>query len=294
MVIQQEHEILLHFDTSSNVLSLDDFINTGRYLQSVGNNVISLFLKNSKYDIFVLPPEIGSFKAVFKSVLIGFLLGAIPEFTSGFIKGLTGKSISEYGENIGQLSKDLIEKIFSTPNTDLRIPNNLDLDRALKAKSNFYTMCYKSKIINGVSFNNYSNYIPKNSFINYISEDIVRPLSDKYELRELTIVKPIIVPSENQWQFKDDTDKIINAEMKDENFIKGILSGNLPLKSSSKDDKVIVMIKYKRQKINGEEKIVSKTIEKIYRFNEIEFAPLPENMETVVSQNDDSLNLFEL
>lgn len=63
--------------------------------------------------------------------------------------------------------------------------------------------------------------------------------------------------------------------MRDENFKKDFLSGKYPLKESNNDDRMTVLVEYKRQEKNGE--IVSKEvcINTVFSFNDIEITPMP-------------------
>lgn len=100
------------FDTSKNRLSVATFNEISeqqlRLLEGFGKELLSDELQ---IRTFVLPPEAGSFKAIFGAVL--FVSGTVWAFLesdvgSGFILGLTEKTPSEISEELGKQVRDFI------------------------------------------------------------------------------------------------------------------------------------------------------------------------------------------
>lgn len=267
--------ILFHFDIEKNYLPVNDFVIMANSLQKISSAIVGQYYRNTRYEISVCPAEYGSFKGWFGGILVGaILVNPFEEYMSGFIKGLTGKAPSEYGENHGQLVKDSIIGFYSQDTEQLKVPQEINLDVAIKAKSDFYTMCSKNTDIKGIGFTNDRNFIIKRPDLpRYISQDIVRKLPDTLVLQELIIYKPVNIPSDSQWSFKDNkTKQNLSAFISDEDFKNDFLSGKYPLKSSESNDIILALVCYERQMVNGEEKIISRKIKKVFKFNDIEIS----------------------
>lgn len=267
--------ILFHFDIEKNYLPVNDFVIMANSLQKISSAIVGQYYRNTRYEISVCPAEYGSFKGWFGGILVGaILVNPFEEYMSGFIKGLTGKAPSEYGENHGQLVKDSIIGFYSQDTEQLKVPQEINLDVAIKAKSDFYTMCSKNTDIKGIGFTNDRNFIIKRPDLpRYISQDIIRELPDTLVLQELIIYKPVNIPSDSQWSFKDNkTKQNLSAFISDEDFKNDFLSGKYPLKSSESNDIILALVCYERQMVNGEEKIISRKIKKVFKFNDIEIS----------------------
>lgn len=294
--------ILFHFDTDKNYLSVNDFIITATSLQKVSNELVHKCFANAQYELSVCAAEDGSFKDWFIGVLMGgILVGGASDYVSGFIKGITGKNPSEYGENHGELVKDMIVGFYSQDTEQLKVPQEMNLDIAIKAKSDFYTMCSKNTDIKGIGFTNDNNFIIKRPDLpRYISQDIIREIPDTLVLQELIIYKPVNIPSDNQWSFKDNkTKQNLNANISDEEFKNGFLLGQYPLKSTRNNDIIVALVRYERQMINGEEKIIGKKIDTVFKFNDTEIKPIPKQLlfnlpHLSQPQDEAELDLFDI
>ena len=134
----------------------------------------------------------------------------------------------------------------------------------------------------------------------YISQDIIRELPDTLVLQELTIYKPVNIPSDNQWSFKDNkTKQNLNANITDEEFKNDFLLGQYPLKSTRNNDIITALVRYERQMINGEEKVVGKKIDTVFKFNDTEIKPIPKQLlfnlpHLSQSQDEPELDLFDI
>lgn len=63
--------------------------------------------------------------------------------------------------------------------------------------------------------------------------------------------------------------------MRDDSFKQAFLNGRYPLKQSKQDDRVIVMLEYKKQEKNGEVEQKEVCVHTVYSFNDTEIVPLP-------------------
>ncbi len=294
--------ILFHFDTDKNYLPVNDFIITATSLQKVSNELVHKCFTNAQYELSVCAAEDGSFKDWFIGVLMGgILVGGVNDYVSGFIKGITGKNPAEYGENHGELVKDMIVGFYSQDTEQLKVPQEMNLDIAIKAKSDFYTMCSKNTDIKGIGFTNDNKFIIRRPDLpRYISQDIIRELPDTLVLQELTIYKPVNIPSDNQWSFKDNkTKQNLSANIIDEEFKNSFLLGKYPLKSTKNNDIIIALVRYERQMINGEEKVIGKKIDTVFQFNDIVIKPIPEQLlfnlpRLSLSKSEAELDLFDI
>ena len=90
---------------------------------------------------------------------------------------------------------DLIEKM---------LPKNTNIDAAIKAKSDFYSMCSRNKNINGIGFDKTNkDALKRRDFISRSLPPKIKPLPDKEEYKELIIVKSVNTDEDLQWDFKD-------------------------------------------------------------------------------------------
>lgn len=294
--------ILFHFDIEKNDLPVNDFVIMANSLQKVSSAIVGQYYKNAKYEISVCPAEYGSFKGWFGGLLVGaILVNPFEEYMSGFIKGLTGKAPAEYGENHGEMIKDSIIGFYSQDTEQLKVPQEMNLDIAIKAKSDFYTMCSKNKDIKGIGFTNDRNFIIKRPDLpRYISQDIIREIPDTLVLQELTIYKPVNIPSDNQWSFKDNrTKQNLNANIIDEEFKNDFLLGQYPLKSTRNNDIIVALVRYERQMVNGEEKVIGKKIDTVFKFNDTIIKPIPKQLifnlpRLSHNQEEHELDLFDI
>jgi hypothetical protein len=69
----------------------------------------------------------------------------------------------------------------------------------------------------------------------------------------------------------------LRAYLKDDNFQKDFFNGKYPLKVHEEDDIIIAMIEFKKNNVEGEEKVIERNIIKVYKFNEIVLDEIPEH-----------------
>jgi hypothetical protein len=191
--------ITLHFNVPDHYLNLDDFISSARATEKILSDFNSnLFDGKLKYELVVLPPAPGTLKERLgikvTTAAACVLLGAMgPEFTSGVIKSLTGKSVFELGQLVGESSLDLLDEVdkiwsknlaaiflseaakgfFQTYTDDLEkngITRN-KYSQAYQARNEFYESCYRSKEIKSIGFDDTDEFpIERRDFAKYIVE----------------------------------------------------------------------------------------------------------------------------
>lgn len=273
--MKQENKFILHLDTPEHVLELSDFISLSQQIEIIYKNITQVCFKDTDYNIYLNAAERGSFKGIFTLCLIWIGTLTANEFAPGFIEGLTGKSLNELGKNAGQY----VSEIFSSfmLNERVNVPETINLDAALKAKSNFYKCCWLNNHINGVGFSNESTFpIKRKDFLKYVEGDIIRNLNPIYKIQKLVIYKPINTEMEGNWSFKDlENNKILIASLQDQKFREEFLLGKHPLRRSNQNDTILALVRYNRQQKNGQEKIISKEIIDIYEFNNETLKDIP-------------------
>lgn len=284
-----------HFLTANDYLVALDSINT--CLNEINKRAFEGKLECS---LLVFPNEEGSFKGVTgvlvkgikKSGQIIVVTGAIGGFIGfvetdsfkGLVKGLTKHDLNYYqmGESVGSMLHDMIVSIFTTENDDLEkhIPSDINLDKAIKAKSEFYSMCLQNPRTRGVGFDDTGDFpIQRNRFVYHTSKDRVRPLASDFVIYDAIVISPVDVDKDIKWELQDRATKVaIKAYMRDDGFKKSFLNGKYPLKQSKDDDRMTVLVEYKKQEKNGEAEITEISINTVYMFNDIVIVPIPTNL----------------
>lgn len=289
----------IHFDVPANYLTAADYLVAVKSFSTTLTEFNRrIFDGNIEYEFLVLPAEDGSFKGVTGVIVksakgaaktalavgaVGGLIGlADSSILNDMAKEWTGKTIQELhiGTELAVFLRDMTKGFFITESDRLEqlIPKNLNLDKALLAKSEFYKMCVDNREISAVGFDDTENFpIKRTSFSQHITKEKIRPVPSEFILyRNAIIVSPIDIDIDRVWRLQDSTTKqIINAYMRDDAFKSGFLSGKYPLKESSKDDRMTVLIEYQRHEKNGEVESKEISINTVYSFNDIEITPIP-------------------
>ena len=273
--------IYFYFNTVESKLNIDTFNQMVKSINVVTNDVTKIFFDDkSTCEIYVLPAENGSFKSKFAiTVITTASLGLLTNFGDGFIDGLTGHDTKYYGNKCGELVKDATIGIFSKTTEELNkiIPEDLILDSALNAKSNFYLSIINDSNIKSLGFsNNDKTKIQRTNFTAYTSPDIIRDVDNTEEYAKLTIIKPVTVRSSQMWTLKDHS-KGRNDDYKilDEEFKNLVWGGGNPLKETEKPDEIIAKIEYVKEMKNGIVSTVETNITDVYKFNDKEIKKLP-------------------
>lgn len=200
--------LFIHFDVEEHHIKLDTFIRTAdsarRILSSFDQ---ALFDGRLAYELVVLPPEEGSFLQrlrVLIPVAAAVVLFIDSDTPAGFIEGLTGKPPLEWAKELGQITANELEEVYSSdepapdhptktssnPEDDacragsrlltamtravLEMENEQlrrlgmeerDLVEALEARAEFYAACYKDQDVKRVGFTAEDDFpVPRSSF----------------------------------------------------------------------------------------------------------------------------------
>lgn len=274
--------IYFYFDTVESKLSMQAFSQMVESLDCVTNNISQVFLgEKSKCNIFILPPEDGSFKSVFAVTVVTIALGLSTNFGDGVIQGLTGHDTKYYGNQVGEFVKDATIGMFAKTKDELDkiIPDNIILDSAINAKSKFYLSVINDKNIKSLGFSKTDKTLIKRQNMGaYIAEDKIRDIENVEEYARLTIIKPVTVKSQQAWTLKDHA-KSRNDDYKiqDEDFKNRVWSGENPLKEFEKPDEILAKVEYVKEMKNGIVSTTETNIKEVYQFNNNEFKKLPED-----------------
>lgn len=183
--------IPLHFNVLEHSLPLEEFIIAAKSTESIIEDFNQQFFGgNLKYQIIVLPPEAGTFKQLLGLNLMTagaiFVLGGlVPEFSSGVVKGLTGKSVFELGELVGQevieitsegkeyWQRELVELFLTEAAKGFFQKEERELFKcglakekfikAYESRNNFYEACYRNPDIHSIGFTDTDEFPIKRS-----------------------------------------------------------------------------------------------------------------------------------
>lgn len=282
----------MHFDTGDiHYLPIDDFVSFSNDMRDIIYDFNKVIFNNSlDIKIIVLPPEDGTFLNRMGIIMVGgaIFVSQAASFTDtgygkGLITGLTGNSPEYYGQKHGELLRDVsigfVEKTTKELNLIIMKEGGENLlERAYSCKNNFFKKCSENIDINGVQFaRKFSDaIITREDFLDRINTEEMKGWAE-HKLHELVIVAPVDVKNETQqWRMQDkQSGAAISFFMKDNQFLVDFLSGKFPLKKTEEDDTMIVMVKYIIQRERGIEKIVRKEATKVYKINQKELSPLP-------------------
>jgi hypothetical protein len=279
----------LHFDVPQNYLPTEDYVVALQSLKATLDEFNKrLFNSKLKYEFITIGAEQGSYKGIMGILTLTVcLFSEIIQFletdtAKGIVKAIIGKEIDykDTAENSTIFLRDLLIGFYITVNEKLEqeIPQSINLDKAFKAKTDFYKMCLENKDIKAIGFTDTPDFsVKRPSFTQHISKEKIRPLPSDFVLYDAIIVSPVDIDVDQVWRFQDSVTKnALSAYMRDENFKQAFLSGKYPLKKSNLDDRVIMMLEYKKQERNGEVEKKETCVHVVYSFNGEEITPLPE------------------
>ncbi len=274
----------IHYNVDDHFISMNDFIIASKCTQKVINDLNQQILGgNLKYDLVIMPPDSGT---LLKSVGLVFLaLTATPiiqNYALGAFEGLTKHSPAYYGGEHTKALVDLTTGFFSKDVEHLEkcIPREINLDSAFKAKSDFFLSCQHNKKINGLGFDS-SDKFPINSsdFAYHITKDRIKPIASDFLIHEAILISPVTEDKDIKWVLQDAvTGQKISADMKDDFFKQGLLSGKYPVKNSKESDTLKILVEYKKQERNGVIEKKDTCINAVYIFNDIEIIPVPKTL----------------
>ena len=283
----------IHYDVNKHFIPMSDFLVAATSAQKIIDDLNKQFFNGQlRYQLMTLPPEDGTFLKTIgiwavKVAVAGIVLPIAGGVSMGAFKALSGKSPEQYGEETMVALRDVTIGFFSKEIDELErvIPKDLNLDRAFKAKTDFYKSCQRMESLRAIGFDNTKNFpIKKADFSKHITLDKTRPLESDYCLYEAIIVSPVGIDKDSKWEFMDKKYKRkITAYMRDEEFKKSFLSGNHPYKTQGDDDEVKILVEYKKELVNGEEKITEISVKDVFVLNNKILKNIPENFDHPVN-----------
>lgn len=278
----------IHFDVEDHFIPMSDFLTASNAAQKIADDLNKKILNGSlRYQLVIIPPEEGTFLKTVGIILTATAINAVAvpiasDYVLGAFEGIAEHKPSDYGQDHGRALRDLTVGFFTKEVEELEkcIPRELNLDRAFKAKTDFYMSCQVNDDIQGLGFDNSRNFpIRRGSFKNHISKERTRPLDSDFVIYDAILTSPVTEDKNFQWDFEDTvTGQKISAYMRDESFKKGVLSGKYPIKQSSESDVLKILVEYKKQEKNGEIEKKETSVETVYSFNDIEITPIPANL----------------
>ncbi len=306
-------KIFIHFDVKDHHIRYDSHLAALEASNVIIHEINKrLFKDQINCEILILPGESGTFLIKLaictKFIVIGLGgLGAVLSVTEsqafkGFVKGLTGKEWDNYkiGEDIGLFFRDATKGIFLAEKDKLEkiIPPEINLDKAIKFKSEFYKKCIENEEVKGLGFEDDNNFpIQRSNFLKHVSlEDKIREVPSDFSIIDATIISPVNVDKNYKWKIQNNKNgEVISAYMNDLDFKSRLLSGRSPLKQSSKADVIKILLEQKKHERNGEVENKEKSINTIFDFNDEQIKQVPSNlMEEIAQKSEKKLPMDEL
>lgn len=275
-----------HFGMEDNSLTTQQLCAIFNCTDIVLKNLGAIFYKNLFYTISVEPFEKGSFKIPFIVKLLSTPIISIAagQFFGGFLEGLTNLPISDFGKNAGAYVQNMVAGFFSMPPQDMKkyvdkayLNPNFNFDASLKARSSLYEVCLKDNRMQYVSFDTQrKRKVDRSNFSSFLVGDLIHELPSEERNMEIIIYKPVNIKKKAKWAFKDvDTNAFFNADVEDVNFLNTFYNGGYPLKETSNDDTLKVLVEETYRLKNGIKEKTGISIKKVYTFNGVKIDELP-------------------
>lgn len=275
-----------HFGMEDNSLTTQQLCAIFNCTDIVLKNLGAIFYKNLFYTISVEPFEKGSFKIPFivKVLSTPIISIATGQFFGGFLEGLTNLPISDFGKNAGAYIQNMVAGFFSMPPQDMKkyvdkayLNPNFNFDASLKARSSLYEVCLKDNRMQYVSFDTQrKRKVDRSNFSSFLVGDLIHELPSEERNMEIIIYKPVNIKKKAKWAFKDvDTNAFFNADVEDVNFLNTFYNGGYPLKETSNDDTLKVLVEETYRLKNGIKEKTGISIKKVYTFNGVKIDELP-------------------
>lgn len=299
-------KIFIHFDVKDHHIRFDSHLAALEASNVIVGEINKrLFGGKIDYEILVLPTRSGTFLMTLS--IAANLLWVVVQVTEsqafkGFIEGLTGKKWDNYekAKDVGLFLRDAAKGFFMTEKDELEkiIPQEINLDKAIKFKSEFYKKCIANDEIKGLGFEDDDHFpVKRTNFLKHVSlEDKIRDVPSEFFIFDATIIASVNVDKNYKWRIKNNASgELISTYMNDDDFKARLLDGKNPLKRSSKDDIIKVLVEYKRHEKNGEIEIKEKSINTIYNFNDEQIKSVPEGLlEKITTKSEEKLPMEEL
>ena len=280
----------IHYDVKDHFIPMSDFLTASNAAQKIIDDLNKNILSGQlRYRLVIIPPKEGTFLKTIGIVMIATIpvnavvLPIASDYVLGAFEGIAQHKPSDYGQEHGRALRDLTVGFFSKEVEELEqnIPPELNLDRAFKAKTDFFLSCQNNDEIKGIGFDNSGNFpIRAGSFINHISKDRTRPLDSDFVIYDVIVTSPVTEDKDYVWDFEDIiTGNKVSGYMRDEAFKRGVLNGDYPFKNGgSNSDRLKILVEYKKQERNGEIERKETCIDTVYSFNDTKIASIPANL----------------
>lgn len=281
-----ENQMIIHLGMEESSLSSQQVCTLLNCVDMVSKNLCSIFYTDLFYNISVEPFEKGSFKLPLVVKILGStaISLAAGQFFGGFLEGLTGVPISEFGKNSGAYVQNMLVGFFTTPPENMKkyidkaaLNPNFNFDASLKARSCVYDLCLKDKRINFVSFEAQNKKkIERKQFGLFLVDDLIHELPSEEKNMEAIIYKPVNIKKKAKWAFKGtQTNSFFNATIEDDDFLNSFYDGKYPLKESKNDDVLKILVEESYRLKNGIKECTGISIKKVYAFNETKINEMP-------------------
>ncbi|PCJ02807.1 MAG: hypothetical protein COB14_00915 [Alphaproteobacteria bacterium] len=202
----------IHYDVNDHFISMSDFLTASKSAERIINDLNVQFLGGDlKYKLVIVPPDDGTFlKTIgilaFTVIASNVVVPIVQDYALGAFEELAQNAPSHYGQQHMKALKDLTTGFFSkeVEELDRIIPHNLNLDRAFKAKSDFYISCQKSELINGIGFDTTKVFpIRHSDFKQHISKDRTRAVESDFYVYDAVLVSPVTIDKDIKWVLED-------------------------------------------------------------------------------------------
>lgn len=285
----EKEQFIFHIDTDVAEITLQDFINISKSLEITCKSVSSLLFDDKSCQIVIEAPENGSFKLVYKIIVVGGLVlspmaadtvnGVLEEYTGHdwkYYSGKTARAVTDFVVGAYTATSDTLKRtIHKLPDA-----KKDKFEKIVKAQNDFYTTMSKNKAFNGVGFTNEDIFpVLRKDFTYHTSVDIERPLPTVNVLKRLVIYRSLNVDEDGKWEFRDTADGThFSATIEDMSFKQKFLNGGTPLKRTKKDDEIVALVEYDKKMKNGSEDSPVITVKEIYSFNDKKIKEAPANL----------------
>jgi len=279
----------IHYDTEDHFIPMSDFLTASYSAQKIIDDLNKQILGGQlRYQLVVIPPEEGTFLKTVGFIAVTLAANAVvvpiaSDYVLGAFEGIAEHKPADYGRDHGKVLRDLTVGFFSKEVEELEkcVPHELNLDRAFKAKTDFYISCQSNDDIKGIGFDNTRDFpIRHGDFKRHMSKERTRPLDSDFVIYDVIVTSPVIEDKDYIWDFQDTvTGNKISGYMRDEAFKRGVLNGKYPFKNDgSNSDRLKILVEYKKQERNGEIEKKETCVETVYSFNDVEITPIPADL----------------
>lgn len=253
-VSPEDYKLTIRFDVPDSRLPASDVVAMLNSVTTIISEVEKHFIKYERKEdkpvIYVTKVRQGSF--LIELVLAaGLLLKVIKiletEHWRGFYEGLTGKKY--HSHNNSKTLGEIVKRFFSKSIDDIRkiIPKDINLDKAIKAKSDFFETVDKNESLKEIGFGDDDEFqVKKNKFASHIDSKSIHPLQTGTEKKTVIIERAVVVNKDNKWVFiNKETNKHFYAFMRDEGFKRDFLHGSkYPLKQTANNDEITALFEF--------------------------------------------------